>query len=54
MKLQIIIDIDPEESGYSSEDVLKDNVVEFARDLIVNGADNMQIVLSIKEVSYFC
>lgn len=40
MKICITLDIDIEESGYSNEDELKDNLVDFTRDLIINGAEN--------------
>ncbi|WP_324825095.1 YopX family protein [Sinanaerobacter sp. ZZT-01] len=45
------IDIDVEESGLSLNKI-KDNLIAFTRNLIVNGAENEEIGLTLLEVSY--
>lgn len=52
MKLVITVDIDVAESGLD-EDQVKDNIVNFTRDLLINGAADQEIGLSLKEVEYF-
>ncbi|MCI9101657.1 MAG: hypothetical protein HFH59_06790 [Lachnospiraceae bacterium] len=51
MRLVITVDIDMEESGLNEDDV-KDNIVEFTRDLLVIGAYDQRIGLELKEVNY--
>lgn len=51
MRLVITADIDLEESGLN-EDEVKDNIVEFARDLLIIGAYDQRISLELKEVDY--
>lgn len=51
MRLMITVDIDLEESGLSERKV-KDNVTEFARDLLIIGADERGIALTLEEVEY--
>ena len=51
MRLVITVDIDMEESGLNEDDV-KDNIVEFTRDLLVIGAYDQRIGLGLKEVNY--
>lgn len=43
MRINIVIDVDVRESGFSSEDEIKDNIVDFTRDLLNNGAENQGI-----------
>jgi len=47
----IEMDIDCEESGLNEDDV-KDDIVNFARDLLINGADYKEIGLTLLEVTY--
>jgi len=51
MKLMIEVDIDLKESGLIQEEV-KDNIVDFTKDLLINGADCQEIGLTLKQVSY--
>ena len=51
MKLIMEVDIDLEESGLN-EDEVKDNIVDFTKDLLINGAENEEIVLTLKQISY--
>ena len=52
MKISIILDVDAQESGYANEGELKDNIVDFARDLIINGADYEEVGCTLLEVDY--
>lgn len=54
MKISIILDVDAQESGYANEGELKDNIVDFARDLIINGADYEEVGCTLLEVDYEC
>ncbi len=51
MRLVITVDIDMEESGLDSDGV-KDNIVQFTRDLLVIGAGEQGIGLALREVEY--
>ncbi len=51
MRLVIVVDIDIEESGLN-EDAVKDNIIEFTEDLLINGATEQEIGLTLKEVGY--
>lgn len=51
MRLMIPVDIDLGESSLSEHEV-KDNVTEFARDLLIIGADEQGIALTLEEVEY--
>lgn len=51
MQLTITVDIDTKESGLS-EDELKDNIIGFTKDLLIIGAFEQNIALTLKEVSY--
>ena len=51
MKLSVELDIDIQESGYTEDD-LKDNIVDFVHDLIINGAENEEVALTLLKVSY--
>lgn len=51
MKLIITIDIDADESGLS-EDSIKDNIVGFARDLLIIGAAEQDIGITLRKVEY--
>lgn len=51
MRLMITVDIDLKESGLSEHEV-KDNVIEFARDLLTIGADEQNIDLTLEKVEY--
>lgn len=51
MRLVITVDIDVKESGLDSDEV-KDNIVQFTRDLLVNGAGEQEIGLTLREVEY--
>ena len=53
MKLVITVDIDLEESGLD-EDFVKDNVVDFTKDLLINGADEEGVGLTLRDVDYTC
>lgn len=46
MKITITIDVNAQETGYLDDDELKDNIVDFAHDLIINGAENEEVSLS--------
>lgn len=52
MKITITIDVNAQETGYLDDDELKDNIVDFARDLIINGAENEEVGLTLLNVSY--
>lgn len=52
MKIHITIDVDSVGSGYKSDDDIKDNIVEFTRDLVINGADEQEVELTLCEVGY--
>lgn len=43
MKIYITLDIDVDESGYTDEDEIKDNLVDFVSNLIINGAENEEV-----------
>lgn len=51
MKLVIEVDIDVEESGLIVDEV-KDDIVNFTKDLLIIGAEEQGIGLTLKEVSY--
>lgn len=53
MRINIIIDVDVKESGFSSEDEIKDNIVDFTRDMLNNGAENQGIGYTLCEVNYY-
>lgn len=53
MRINIIIDVDVKESGFSSEDEIKDNIVDFTRDMLNNGAENQGIGYMLCEVNYY-
>ena len=52
MRINIIIDVDVMESGFSSEDEIKDNIVDFTKDLLNSGAENEGIGYTLCEVDY--
>ena len=52
MKISITLDIDIQETGYKNDDEFKDNIVDFSRSLIINGAENEEVALTILEVEY--
>ena len=51
MELVIIVDIDVKESGLD-EEFIKDKLIDFTRDLLINGAAEQEIGLTLKEVDY--
>ncbi|WP_166432455.1 hypothetical protein [Lacrimispora amygdalina] len=51
MRLVITVDIDVAESGLDEEQ-MKDNIVSFTRDLLINGAADQGIGLILREVDY--
>lgn len=51
MRLVITVDIDVNESGLD-EEFLKDNIIDFTRDLLINGAAEQEIGLTLQEVDY--
>ena len=51
MRLVITVDIDMEESRLDSDEV-KDSIVQFTRDLLVIGAGEQGIGLTLREVEY--
>lgn len=51
MVMSIKVDVNIEESGLV-EDEVKDNIVDFAQNLIINGASSEEIGLRLMEVSY--
>lgn len=53
MIISISIDVDSIESGFKNDDELKDLIVDFTRNLIVKGAEEMEVALTIKEVEYY-
>ena len=52
MKVIITIDVDAQETGYRDDDELKDNIIDFARDLMINGAENEEVACTLLEVDY--
>lgn len=52
MILTITIDVGARESGYESEKELKDNIVDFTRNLLINGAESEEVELTLKNVSF--
>lgn len=53
MKITITIDVNAQETGYLDDDELKDNIVDFARDLIINGAENEEVACTLLKVDYY-
>lgn len=51
MRLIITVDIDVEESDLDPDEI-KDDIVQFTRDLLINGAAEQEIGLTLKEVEY--
>ncbi len=51
MRLKITVDIDEEESGLDPEEI-KEDIMQFARDLLIEGAAELDIGLGLKEVEY--
>lgn len=51
MRLTITVDVDVLESGLN-ESKIKDNIVVFTKDLLMIGAGEQGIALTLKEVSY--
>lgn len=51
MKLVITINVDAKESGLD-EEFMKDNIADFTRDLLINGAAEQEIGLTLLEVEY--
>lgn len=51
MKLNIVVDVDIEESGLQEEQI-KNNIVDFTRDLLIIGGATQEIGLTLREVSY--
>ena len=51
MRLNVCIEIDTEESGLN-EDELKDNIVDFTRDLLMCGAAEQDVACTLLEVGY--
>ncbi len=51
MRLIITVDVNLEESGLNPDEI-KDNILQFTRDLLVNGAYEQEIGLTLKEVEY--
>lgn len=49
MRLFITVDIDVEESGLNRDEV-KNNIIQFTRDLLVIGAGEQEIGLILREV----
>ena len=52
MRIDIRIDVDVKESGFSSEDEIKDNIVDFIRDMLNNGDENQGIGYTLCEIDY--
>lgn len=52
MKVIITIDVDAQETGYRNDDELKYNIVDFARDLMINGAESEEVACTLLEVGY--
>ncbi len=52
MKISIIIDVDAKASGYENDDDLRDNIINFSRNLIINGAEEECIELTLLDVEY--
>lgn len=53
MKISIHIDVDILASGYNNEDELKDNIIDFAKDLIINGAETEECEITLLSVDYY-
>jgi hypothetical protein len=51
MKLIIVVDIDINESGLD-EEFIKDNIIDFTKDLLIKGAAEEEIGLTLKKVDY--
>lgn len=51
MVLDIKVEIDTDESGLDEEEI-KDNIIDFTRELLVNGATEERIAMTLKEVNY--
>lgn len=49
--MRLIITVDIEESGLNLNEV-KDDIVQFTRDLLIIGASEQEIELTLKEVEY--
>lgn len=53
MIISIKIDVDAVESGFKNDDELKERIVDFSRELIINGAEELEAALTLKEVEYY-
>lgn len=51
MRLVITVDVDVKESGLNAEKI-KENITQFTRDLLIIGAEEQGIGLTLKEVEY--
>lgn len=51
LQLVITVDIHTKESGLSGDDI-KDNIVQFTRDLLIIGASEQEVALTLKQVDY--
>lgn len=51
MKLIVEMDIDLEESGLI-EDEVKDRIIEFSRELLSVGADELGVALTLSQITY--
>lgn len=51
MRLVITVDVDVEESGLNQDEV-KDDIVQFTKDLLIIGAGEQEIGLTLREVEY--
>ncbi len=52
MKISITMEVDAVASGYADEDALKDSIIDFARDLIIHGAENEEVEVTLLSVEY--
>lgn len=52
MRINIVIDVDVRESDFNNEDEIKDNIVDFTKDLLNSGAENQGICYTLCEVDY--
>ena len=52
MKISITIDVDAKTSGYANDDDLRDNIINFSRSLIINGAEEECVELTMLSVEY--
>lgn len=50
MKLKITVDVNPERSGYKTDDELKNNIADFVYEWLVHGAESRNVDFAVRSV----